>query len=138
MTQYAQPDIEDLTVSYLRTVAGVTSIVAVDDIATKLRSSWTAATPALRVRRLGGIATSDSNHLVRFRLQIDAFAEDEATAYSLAAAAELALRTMHEATHPGAVVTKYVSDLGITNTPDPDSDASRYLFGAAIYAHGIA
>ena len=138
MTEYAQPDVEDLTVAYLRTVAGVTALVPVDDIATKLRSTWNDSLPALRVRRLGGIATSDSNHLARFRLQIDAFAGDEATAYAIAAAAELALRTMPDATHPGAVVTKYVSDLGITNTPDPDSDAARYLFGAALYAHGIA
>lgn len=135
---YAEPDFEVLAVDALKAAGAVTALVPADAIATKLRASWRAGQPALRIRRIGGLPTEQAaQHLVRGRLQIEAYAGDEGDAFAIAQQADLALRAM-PGSYPGAVVTAVRKDLAFTNSPDPDSDSARFLFGVVLYAHGVA
>lgn len=134
--QYAELDAEALAVDFLKSRAAVTALAPAASIATKLRRGWQAGDPALRVRRIGGLPTEQTaQHLGRYRLQVEAFASSSVDAFALAAAADLELRKMPASSYPGAVVTAVRKDLAIVNSPDPDSDSERYLFGAVLYAH---
>lgn len=136
---YAELDAEALAVDFLKGRPAVTALVPAAAIATKLRRGWQAGEPALRVRRIGGLPTEQvAQHLGRYRLQVEAFASNTVDAFALAAAADLELRRMPASSFPGAVVTDVRKDLAIVNSPDPDSDSERYLFGAVLYAHAAA
>lgn len=137
---YPEPDYETLAVNYLTASPSVVALVASDAlgpmISTKLRPTWTAELPALRIRRIGGLPTERSaQHLGRGRLQVDAFAPDEDTAEHLATTADLVLRGI-PGVHGSVVVTAIEKDLGMNNAPDPDSLAARWVFGVVLYAHG--
>jgi len=135
---HAEPDFEVLAVGALKAAAAVTALVDADAIGTKLRARWRAGQAALRIRRIGGLPTEQAaQHLIRGRLQIEAYAGDEADAFAIAQQADLALRAM-PGTYPGAVVTAVRKDLAFTNSPDPDSDSARFVFGVVLYAHGAA
>lgn len=133
---YAELDAEALVIAFLKTRSSVTDLVPAASISSKLRKGWTASEPALRIRRIGGLPTEQvAQHLGRYRLQVDAFAETEPAAFAIIAAADLELRRMPSSSFADAVVTAVRKDLAVSNSPDPDSDAARYLFGAVLYAH---
>jgi hypothetical protein len=131
-----QVDAETLTVQHLQSATTVTGLAPATDISTKLRRGWVAGDPAVRVRRIGGLTTEDvAAHLGRYRLQVEAFAGTELAAFTLASAAFDALRALAGQANDFGVVTAVGNDLGLTNSPDPDSDSARYLFGVVLYAH---
>lgn len=135
---YAEPDFEELAVSYLKATAAVTALVPAASISTKLRRGWSAGDPALRVRRIGGLPTEQAaQHLVRGVLQVEAYAGTEVDAHAIIGQADLALRRMPSSSFTGAVVTDVRKRSPIRNDPDPDSDSARFLFDAVLYAHGI-
>lgn len=133
---YAELDAEELVVGYLKGRGDLTALVPAASISTKLRASWRAGEPALRIRRIGGLPTENvAQHLGRYRLQIEAYAGTEGDAFAIAARADLELRRMPASSFPAAVVTDVRKDLALRNEPDPDSDSERFLFGAVLYAH---
>ena len=137
--QYEELDVEGLVIGYLKGRAAVTALVPADSISTRLRRGWQAGEPALRIRRIGGTPTEAvAHHVVRYRVQVEAFAETTVEAGALARRVDLELRRMPEDEFPGAVVSDVRKDLGISDVGDPDSDSERYLFGAVLYAHARA
>lgn len=138
-------DMESHAIAYLKTIGRLTALVPVDMISGKLRRKLVAGDTALRVRRIGGLAVDSQGWLVRYRLQVDAFATTELEAFEIAKIADAELRglagvllaeqTIEGTTIAAAVVTEAGKDLAILNSPDPDSDLERYLFGSVLYAH---
>lgn len=142
-------DLEAAVVTYLKTLTRVTELCPADRISTRLRRAWSDVNdPAIRVRRIGGLPTeATANHLRRYRLQIDVFAVTETTAFAIATRVEAAVLGLAGQTlappDPTAdtrsiVITESATDLAMANSPDPDSDAERYLWGAVLYAHPAA
>lgn len=140
---YAEPPFERIAVEFLLAAPAIPPLVSTDSlgpmVGTSLRSTWDDSKTALRIRRIGGLPTEQSaRHLVRGRLQVDAFApaRDEEAAEYLARTADLVLRALAGTTRAGYVVTAVERDLAMRNEPDPDSDAARFVFGVILYAHG--
>lgn len=134
---YAPVDVETLAVDYLKTVSAVTALVTTDGISTKLPRDWVAGDRHVRLTRIGGLPTDVIGYLDQARIQVDAFGADDADAHALAAQVLLAFRRLESSAFgfAGAVVTAVDQDLGMTSQPDPDTDASRYLFGVVLYVH---
>jgi len=131
-----EPDFEVIAVGWLKASAEVIAVVPAASIATKLRRPWQVGDVALRVRRIGGLPTeSSAEHLKRGRLQVECFAGDEDTASRGVRLAVARLRELAGTTDGEVVVTEVRTDLGISNVPDPDSDAERALAGVVLYAH---
>lgn len=137
---HPEHDYEELAVELLKGTTRVTSLLDGPEwISTRLRRAWDATIPAIRVRRIGGLPTEDRvAHLSRARLQIEGYAPDEDLAWHLTAAALAALRDLGPGKHNGVMVTKVGQDLALTNSPDPDSDAARYVCGVVFWGHWIA
>lgn len=131
-----EPDFETIAVSWLKDSAEVLVVVPANMISTKLRRPWQVGDVALRVRRIGGLPTENATgHLKRGRLQVECYAGDEDTA---ALGARLAVARLLElaGTDDGeTTITAAAIDLGLANTPDPDSDAERFLAGVVLYGH---
>lgn len=129
-------DLESIVIGHLKTVTPLIAVVPADMISSKLRRALSPGDKALRIRRFGGLGVPDTDGwLVRYRLQADAFADDELDAFAIAREADVALRSLEGQTIGGAVITRVLKDLAFNNTPDPDSDLARYLFGTVLYAH---
>ena len=124
-------DAELLTVNYLRSVADVTALVA-----TRVYTALppTPAFPLLRIIRIGGTPVV-RQHLDIARIQVDSWATSKASAWRVATTAQAALHAMPDVTHPLGVVTAVEDDMGLTWSPDPETDQSRYVFGVALYLH---
>ncbi len=135
----APVDAETLAVAYLKTVDDVTDLVGDDGISTELPRSWVAGDRHVRLTRIGGLPVDAVGHLDRARLQIDAFGADGEDAHAIAGQVLLAFRRLPASafTYPGAVVTGAAQDLGLSGSPDPDTDAPRYLFGVVLYVHPV-
>lgn len=132
-------DLETLVIAHLKADSDVTAIVPEEMISGRLRRELDPTDFALRVRRIGGLPTEQAaSHLGRYRLQVDAFAPTELEAFTLAAAADVSIRSLEATSGDGVVVTAVVKDLALTISPDPDSDLARYLFGVVLYAHAAA
>lgn len=131
-----EPDFETIAVAWLKASAEVIAVVPVAAIATKLRRPWEPGDVALRIRRLGGLPTEGATeHLKRGRLQVECFAGDEDTAALGARLAMARLRELAGTTDGDVVVTEVRTDLGLSNVPDPDSSAERFLGGVVLYGH---
>lgn len=140
MPAFAAPvDAESLAIAYLAQVSTLTALVGADGVGDALPRDWNAGDRFVRVTRIGGIPDplDTPGWLDRARLQVDAFGADGSDAHDLAALCLLALKELPSSgwTFEGAVVTATSQDLGITNAPDPDTDAARYLFGMVLYVH---
>jgi hypothetical protein len=100
---------------------------------------WQAGDPWIRVTRIGGVPNDGIGHLDRARLQVEAYDADEPTAFASAGAALTKLRLLPSSgfEFAGAVVTGVDQDLGMTNSPDPETGADRYLFGVVLYVHPV-
>lgn len=132
-------DLETVVIAHLKADAAVLALVPAGMISGELRRALGPDDVALRVRRIGGLPTEQSaGHLGRYRLQVDAFAATEHEAFALAAAADVSIRALEATSGDGIVVTAVAKDRAITNSPDPDSDLARYLFGVVLYAHAAA
>lgn len=131
-------DAEAIAVTYLKAEASMAALVDDAQIGSRLHRSWAPGISALRIRRIGGTPTEQAaKHLRRYRLQIDAFAGTEATAFAVGARAKALLEGMAgEVT--GGVITAVDEDLPLANVGDPDSDSERYIFGVVLYAHRSA
>ena len=135
----AAPDFEVIAVDHLKADGTVTAVVDADQISTKLRRPWQAGDVAIRVRRIGGLQTEGSSaRLKRGRLQVECFAPTETVAFDGCAKAVASLLGLEGTTSDDDVVTAARQDLGITNSPDPDSDAERFLAGVVLYGHRTA
>lgn len=134
---YAPVDAETLAVAYLKTVTAVTALVGADGISTRLPRDWEPGDRHVRLTRIGGLPTDIIGYLDQARIQVDAFGADEGDAHALAGQVLLAFRRLESSgfSHAGAVVTGVDQDLGLANSPDPDTDAARYLFGVVLYVH---
>lgn len=137
---HLEPDLEALVIDYLfvRSQADPPNFLPSDNISGKLHRALGPQDVAIRVRRIGGTPTENvTGHLVRARLQIDAFAPSESDAYAFAAIALRELRKLPSSDYVSAdaVVTAVEVTAGITASPDPDSDLSRYRFDALVYGH---
>ena len=124
------PDAELLAVNYLRSVGAVTSLVG-NRVYTDIPAG--SAYPLLRLTRIGGIPTIPQ-HLDVARIQIDAWGTTKFQARTVAATAQA---VMHDAVgaHTEGVVSNVEDDLGLTWSPDPDTDQSRYTFAVAVFIH---
>lgn len=132
------PDIEKLTVAYLRADSGVAAMVGTE-VSTRLPNPL--VLPRVRLTRVGGVADDPVGYLDRPNLQVEAWAalgvgDDKAEAFALAAATLRALLLMPTAIHAGAVITDVTQNLGLRWFPDPSTDTPRYLFGVTVTAHG--
>lgn len=134
-----EPDFEVIAIGYLAGLEAVTDLVPADSIGTRLPRGWSAGAPALRIRRIGGLPTERvAQHLARGRLQVEAYAESEDEAFAIASLVDVELRRIPDEPFAGAVITSSAKDLPLSNTPDPDSDSARFLFGVVLYGHSIA
>lgn len=107
-------------------------------ISGRLFRGWKPLERAVRLTRVGGTPTDWTGYLQRARVQVEAFAEDEPTAFELAAAV---LRDLHELagrTIAPAVFTAVEDDLGLREQADPPTGAPRVLGGVVLYAHPAA
>lgn len=140
MPEFAAPvDVETLAITYLAQVDALTDLVGEDGVADALPREWNAGDRFVRVSRIGGLpdALDTPGWLDRARLQVDAFGADGADAFEIASIAVRALKELPSSgwTPEGAVVTATAQDLGLTSSPDPGTDAARYLFGMVLYVH---
>lgn len=123
-------DAELLAVTGLRATADVATLVATR-VYTEIPPTPTY--PLVRVVRIGGVPTI-AQHLDPARLQIDAWGTTKYQARTVAATTQAALHAM-VGVHNEGVVTAVEDDLGLSWSPDPETDVARYVFGVVMYIH---
>lgn len=126
------PDAELLVVQALRATAEVAALVGTR-VYTALPPDPTY--PVVRVTRIGGIPAI-RQHLDVARIQVDAWGTTKKQAFTVATTVQAALHAM-VGPHAGGVVTAVEDDLGLTWSPDPETDRDRYVFGVAVYTHPL-
>lgn len=124
------PDAELLVVNRLRATAEVTALVGTR-VYTQIPATPTY--PLIRVTRIGGVPAI-RQHLDVARIQIDAWGATQYQARTVAATAQAAIHAA-TGTHATGVVSNVEDDLGLTWSPDPDTDQPRYVFAVAISIH---
>lgn len=124
-------DAEALVVAFLAGQADVAALVG-SRISTELPPAPTF--PLVRLERIGGL-TGTPAHLDRARIQVEAWGATKGEAHTVAATVRAALFEELPGTHPLGVVTGAEEDLGLTWSPDPESDQPRYVFGVAAFIH---
>lgn len=127
MTRRVAPvvDVEELLVAYL--VERLGSIVS-----TEIPESFTAGARRVKVQRVGGAPSSDSPGGVvdRASIQFDAYGTGPGDALELAGDVIEAVRRLEGTVRDGyGIVERIAPTLGLLWSPDPETDASRYLFG---------
>lgn len=136
MTTAAELDIESIVIgAALADVDYMAAIGAGTGVGTRLRREWTSADPAVRIRRVGGLPHDRTGWTVDYRLQVDTFAATEPEAFALAVETARWLDGLAGRTVAGAVIAGVDHDIGLANSPDPDSDAERYIVGVTLIAH---
>ena len=136
----APADIESVLIAYLKTDGAVTALVPASRISAELRRQFSAEETYLQLFRTGGAPDGDDipGHLDQPSIQINAFGGDRAEAWDLTAEVIRALTQAPAATHDGAVITRAARILGPFWSPDPDTDAPRYIFGFTFTVHPSA
>lgn len=128
-----EPDFVALAVEIVRADARVTVTDA--NIAGRLPRGWTSAVEAIRISKIGGLPTSRTvAHLLRGRLQVEAYAPTD-TAANRDAAAALAALLDGTGIYGSLVVTAVEQDLGLRDLEDPVTGSPRSLFGVVLFAH---
>lgn len=130
MTLRLLVDAELLAVNYLRATAEVAAIAG-SRIYTEIPPTPTY--PLVRVTRIGGVPTI-RQHLDVARLQIDVWGQTKFQARTLAATVQAAMWAA-VGSHAEGVVANVEDDLGLSWSPDPDTDQPRYVFGVAVTIH---
>lgn len=93
----------------------------------------------LRITRIGGTDTdTDTAHLERTTIQLEAFGETSLEALDLWLKAEVSLRLCTDRIHTGAVVTLVEKLTGPVEAPDPETGAPRYYSSHSVYVHPVA
>jgi hypothetical protein len=136
------PDVKRVVADYLRSHADVSALVGTR-VGTRVPSanagsSWvntdgTPKFPLLVVQRIGGLPAVE-RWLDAARIQLDCWANTEADAWKLASTVQAALWDL-PGNRPLGVVTGVAPDLGMTDSPDPDTGRPRVLFGVVVFAH---
>lgn len=129
------PDAPELAITWLRTQADLTALVA-QRISTRSGSSITY--PYLTLQRIGGIPVV-RQRLDVARIQVSAWAGDEDMASRVARTARAALHRMEGYTTADAVCTAVEDDLGLAWQPDTSRTppTARWIFGVSLYLHAI-
>lgn len=126
------PDAELLVVNWLRARTEITALVS-----TRVYTQIPAGPsfPLIRITRIGGIPEI-RQHLDVARIQVDAWGTSQYQARTVAATAQAAL---HAAVglHATGVVSNVDDDLGLTWSPDSETNQPRYVFGVALYIHPL-
>ena len=133
-------DVEGLLVDYLEQDAGLGALVGGVGDAARVSTELPAGfVPEGRVKlvRIGGTpsGTDAAEHLDRAVVQLDGFGATKADAFDVIRAALVALRRAPSAAHVDAVVTSVDRISGPTWSPDPETDAPRYLLTVAVTVH---
>lgn len=133
----APADIESVLVAYLKADVGVTALVPAAQISTELRRLFDDEETYLQLFRTGGPPDPDDTlgYLDRPSVQVNAFGGTKPEAWDLAAETVRALSQTPTASHAGAVITAATRILGPLWSPDPDSDAARYIIGFTFTVH---
>jgi hypothetical protein len=123
-------DVEAIVVAYLEAaLAGVTT-------STELPGAL--APPLITLGRVGStFVDRHTGRLERVRLDLDVRGEDQAASFDLAQSAVAALLDLNDVPfdHAAGVITGAELELGALRSPDPETDAERYLVTAAVFAH---
>lgn len=130
-------DVEALLVAHLSSDAGVTAI-ADDRVSTELPAGFE---PEARIQlfRVGGAPTEAvTHHIDRAVVQLNIYGSTKAEAFDTARAALSGLLRARSAAHPLGSVTHIERLTGPTWSPDPATDAPRYLLTVAITVHPLA
>lgn len=129
------PDVEALTVAYLRSHAGLAAVLNGARIATNVTDS-VATAGALIVNRVGGTPRA-SNWLDRADLDVNAWGTSRDHASILARTAVAALLDMKQHVSVRGVVTGVDVLLGPSWLPDDSRTPAipRYLASVAVYTH---
>lgn len=135
-------DLETVLVAALEQNAALAALVGgvgnAARISTRLPSSF-AKENRVRITRAGGSPVGWPDHVDRAVIQADAYGEDDAGAWAVAAALHVAMVALEGTVVAGGVLTGVDRILGPAWLPDPDADnAPRYLLQWAVYAHPVA
>lgn len=125
------PFVEQLVIDYLLSVDEVETLVD-EEIGTQLRAN--PSMPAIRLTRIGGRERVPL-HLDGARLQIEAWADSQTTAWQVISTVRAAVAVMHEASHDLGVVTGTSIVLGPIWEPDPTTKKPRYLMDVLVFVH---
>lgn len=124
-------DIEELLVEWL-TLRGV----AAGAVSTELPSTFTKGDRRVKISRIGGAPTADHDHaaLDRPNVQVDVYGTSPDDALTIAGDTIDGIRRLAGEHRAGyGTVSKVEPTLGLTWSPDPVTDAARYLFGFRVY-----
>lgn len=127
-------DGEALVVAHLKADPALDALGVADRISTRLPPDFTAQ-KRIQIERVGGLPVDpETARVERIRIQVKGFGATKEEAYDVAAAAFVSLRKAAK-THALGVVTAVRQDLALQWSPDPETDAPRYLFGVVLYCH---
>jgi hypothetical protein len=130
-------DVEALLVAHLSSDAGVTAIAG-DRVSTELPADFE---PEARIQlfRVGGAPLDqETQHVDRAVVQLNVYGASKAEAFDTARAALRALLLARSTPHELGAVTHVERLTGPTWSPDPTTDAPRYLVTMAITVHPLA
>jgi len=129
-------DVEALLVAYLATDGPLGALVD-DAIGTELpRAFPSTGAPRVQAFRASGTTVDPATgHLDRALVQVNAYGSSKAEAWDVFAETYRALLAARAAEHEGAVVTDVERVSGPTWSPDPQTDAPRYVGSFAVTVH---
>lgn len=130
-------DVEAFLVAALRADASLDALLA-NRIGGELPADFPADGEArVRLFRVGGApdASDSASHLDRPSVQFDCYGSSREEAFDVAAAVERSVRALEGTKSGGVVVTRVRRNLGPVWSPDPVTNAPRYLLGAILAAH---
>jgi hypothetical protein len=123
-------DVEAIAVDYL--LAELTGVNASTELPGAL------VPPFVRVGRVGSTFVDRAiGRLERVRIDLDCRGADQGASFDVAASAVTALLELNDVpyAHAAGVVVEVEVELGPLRSPDPETDAERYLATVAVYAH---
>lgn len=130
MTLRVMPFVEKLVIDYLLSIDELVDLVGDGGIGTVLP----AARPFVRVSRVGG-SEAVREWLDAPRIQFEAYADDQAEAWQVAALVRAAVQQIDRVQHDEGVVTAATVLLGPVWLPDPPTDRPRYILDVQLHVH---
>lgn len=123
-------DVEAIVIDYLN--ANLTATTAAGSFPARIPRAF------VKVGRAGSaFVDRHSARLERVRIDLDARGGGRPASFDVASAAVAALLALNDTpyAHAAGVVTAVEVELGPTHSPDPETDAERYIATVAVFAH---
>lgn len=132
-------DVEAVVVAHLGADVGLEALVG-DAIGTELpRGFPPAGAPRVQAFRSSGTTVDPATgYLDRAIVQVNGYGSSKAEAWDVMAGTNRALLAARHAAHAGVVVTDVERVSGPSWSPDPKTDAPRYIASFAVTVHPAA